>query len=70
MTGLQMIANGLDRNNTVQLYSTENQKGSITIDFVYSDSILLVLNGTSLSSINALLALNSWYSISTVLKPK
>ena len=37
--------------------SIENQKGAIA-QILYSDIALLVLNGTSLSSSNALLALN------------
>ena len=45
--------------NVVQRCSVENQKGAITVQSL-CDSALLVLNGTSLSSINALLAL-SWY---------
>ena len=40
----------------VQRCSAENQKASITVN-VYSDSALLVFNGTSLNSDNALLAL-------------
>ena len=35
--------------NAVHQYSLENQKGAITIDFMYSDSALLVLNKTSLN---------------------
>ena len=31
----------------IQRRSIENQKGAIVIDIVYSDSVLLVLNGTS-----------------------
>ena len=42
-----------------QRCSVENQKGAIVI---YSDSALLVLNGTSLSCNNALLALNWRYT--------
>ena len=38
--------------------SVEIQKGAIAIDFVHKFSALLVLNGTSLSCNNALLALN------------
>ena len=50
--------------NAVQQCSVENQKGAIAIApfwFWCSNSTLLVLNGTSLNSDNALLALNSWF---------
>ena len=41
--------------------SVENQKGTIAIQCLYGDSTLLVLNGSSLNSRNALLALNWRY---------
>ena len=41
--------------NAAQCF-TENQKGAIAID-LYSDGAILVLNGTLLNSINALLVL-------------
>ena len=44
--------------NAVQQCSVENQKGAVLIELVYSDSALLVLNGTSLRWINVLLAFN------------
>ena len=46
--------------NAVQraLCSVENQKGAIAIYPLYSNSALLVLNGTSFNNVNALLALN------------
>ena len=44
--------------NDVQRCSVENQKGAIAIEFVMSDSALLVLNGTLLNSDKALVALN------------
>ena len=44
--------------NAVQQSSVEIQKGAITIYFVYSSSPLVVLNGTSLNSINSGIALN------------
>ena len=47
--------------NAVQWCSVENQKGAIAIDCMYSDSALLVLNGTTLNIANALLALNWRY---------
>ena len=43
--------------NTVQRRSVENQKGAITTHTLYSNSAFLVLNGSSLNSNNALLAL-------------
>ena len=46
--------------NTVQI-SIENQKGKVSMYTIYGNSGLLVLNGTSLNSINALLALSRRY---------
>ena len=43
--------------NAFQRCTVENQKGAISMDFQYSDSALLVLNKTSLNSVNAVLAL-------------
>ena len=50
--------------NTVQWCSVENQKGAITMYTLYSNGALLVLNGTSLNCINALLVLN-WLYVKT-----
>ena len=44
--------------NDVQRCSVENQKGAIAIVSLYRDSALLVLNGSSLQIVNALLVLN------------
>ena len=52
--GLIIPRVALDKNTL----STESQKGAIAIDILYSDSALLVLNGTSLNIDSALLALN------------
>ena len=40
------------------LLSLENQKGTIAVQYLDGISALLVLNGTSLNSVNALLALS------------
>ena len=44
--------------NAVQWCSVENQKGALAIGFIHTDNAPLTLNGTSLNSVNALLALN------------
>ena len=44
--------------NAFQRCSIENQKGAISLYKVYGDSALLVLKGTPLNSINALLVLS------------
>ena len=44
--------------NAAKLCPIGNQKSAIAIDIVGSDSALLVLNGTSLNTDRALLALN------------
>ena len=49
------------------MFKDENQK-ALSLYKVYGNSALLVLNGTSLNSVNAFLALSQRYTCGIVLK--
>ena len=52
--------------NAARQCSAENYKGATSVYKVFCDNTLLVLNGTLLNSINALLAISQQYNLSMI----